>query len=401
MMTRKLRPYQIKALDTLKKHNKGICVLPTGAGKTVIFMEDVKQRIASNSTPLTIVIVAPKILLASQLASEFGTYLSEFSNVFYTHVHSGEDGTTDAPLIKVTAALIQKLKCHHLIFTTYKSLPRIHEAEISIDLAIFDEAHHSVLESNFVGVAQTSQVSKNTFFYTATPKHTQTKTTMSNSTVYGGTILSLPPKELVSNGYILPPRVETYEAHDTDDVNIIRFIDGIESTNPKILVAVPSTKVMMDLFIETPLLNELEDRDFNVFHITSKYGCIVNNQRKSRQEFFDELNRIGNDDNQKLIIFHHSIISEGISVNGMSHALLLRNLSVIEYVQTIGRILRLHQDDSRKLQSGEIQPGEYHLYKKPCGVIAFPSNDSRGTKIQTRLQAIVDTLFVRGETLIA
>lgn len=395
-----LRPYQIKALDTLKSNNKGICVLPTGSGKTLIFMEDIKRRIQETDIPLSIVVVAPKILLSSQLLSEFQNHLKDVKNIFYTEVHSGEEGTTDVEQIQNIHKIFQKMKYHHLMFTTYKSLPRINESGISIDVAIFDEAHHSVFESNFVGVAETSRTSKSSYFYTATPRHTASKTTMANSEVYGGTILALPPKELVDGGYILPPRVETYDASETDDVNIINFIDEIEGQNPKILVAVPSTQKMMDMFVETELLIELESRGFNVFHITSKYGCVFNNQKLSRAEFFDKLNEIGNDDDKKLIIFHHSIISEGISVNGMSHALLLRNLSIIDYVQTIGRILRLHQEDSRKLQNGELLPGEYDKYRKPCGVIAFPANDSRGTKIQRSLQNIVDTLFVKGQVLV-
>lgn len=396
-----LRPYQVKALESLKKYNKGICVLPTGAGKTLIFMEDVKQRILESTNPLTIVIVAPKILLSSQLSSEFQIYLKDFKDVFHTQIHSGEDGITDPSEILTAHKMIQSLEYHHLMFTTYKSLPRIHEAGIDIDVAIFDEAHHSVLESNFVGVAHTSQTAKNSFFFTATPKHTDSKTTMANSSVYGGTIVSLPPKELVSSGYILPPQVETYDASETDDVNIINFIDSIEGMNPKILVAVPSTQKMMDMFTETELLNHLQEREFNVFHITSKYGCVVNNVKKTRVEFFQDLDRIGNDDSKKLIIFHFAILSEGISIEGLSHALLLRNLSIVDYVQTIGRILRIHREDSKKLQEGTIKPGEYHLYKKPCGVIAFPTNDTRGSIIQRRLQSIVNTLFIEGKTLVA
>jgi superfamily II DNA or RNA helicase len=396
-----LRPYQVKALASLSTHNKGIVIIPTGGGKTLIFMEDIKRRISQSETPLTIVIVAPKILLSSQLSNEFEGYLKGFSNVFQSHIHSGEDGITDPSEIITAHNLIQELNYHHLMFTTYKSLPRIHEAGIDIDVAIFDEAHHSVFESNFVGVAQTSETAKNSFFFTATPKHTDSKTTMANSSVYGGTILSIPPKELVSSAYILPPQVETYEASETDDVNIINFIDNIEYINPKILVAVPSTQKMMDMFTETELLNHLQERGFNVFHITSKYGCVVNNVQKTRVEFFEELSRIGNDDNEKLIIFHFAILSEGISIEGLSHALLLRNLSIVDYVQTIGRILRLHREDSKKLQEGTIKPGEYHLYKKPCGVIAFPTNDSRGSIIQRRLQSIVNTLFIEGKTLVA
>lgn len=400
-MNVKLRPYQENALNALKKHNKGIVVIPTGGGKTMIFMEDVKQRLLSSMNPLTVVIVAPKILLATQLYNDFQRHLFGIKNILFTQVHSGENGTTNSELIKSINHLSKAISNHHLIFTTYKSLHKINEAQIDIDVSIFDEAHHSVNESNFVGVAETSRTAQNSYFYTATPRHTNSKTTMSNSQVYGGTIISIPPKELVDNGYILPPVVKAYEASEFEDENIIRFVDEVDHQNPKILVAVPSTQRMMDLFTETEILEQLKERGYNVFHITSKYGCIMNNQKLTRQEFFENLNEIGNDDDRKLIIFHHSIISEGISVNGMSHALLLRNLSVVDYVQTIGRILRLHQEDSQRLQNGVIKPGEYHKYRKPCGVIAFPSRDSRGSKIEQKLQSIVDTLFVRGDVLIA
>jgi hypothetical protein len=224
---------------------------------------------------------------------------------------------------------------------------------------------------------------------------------MTNTTVYGGTIVHLLPKELVESGYILPPRVEPYEALDFDDENIIKYIDSIEDCeNPKILVSVPSTQMMMDMFTETELLNELYERNFNVFHITSKYGCVLNQNKISRVEFFDTLNEIGNDDNQKLIVFHYSILGEGMNVEGLTHSLLLRNLSVIDYVQTIGRIIRIHKEDKRRIQSGEIKAGDYHHYKKSCGVIAYPSTNSRGDKIQERLQAIVDALFIEGKPLI-
>ena len=396
------RPYQVDTLEILQKHNKGVIIIPTGGGKSLIFMEDVKQRILGAHQPLVFVIVAPKILLSSQLYSEFKYFLKGTPNIYQSSVHSGEDGCTDSSRIKVSHQLISNLNYHHLLFTTYHSLPRILEAGIEIDVAIFDEAHHSVKESNFVGVAQTSQTANNSYFYTATPRHTDSKTTMANTTVYGGTIVHLLPKELVEGGYILPPRVEPYEASEYDDENILKYIDSIEDCeNPKILVSVPSTQMMMDMFTETELLNELYARNFNVFHITSKFGCVLNQNKISRTEFFDALNEIGNDDNQKLITFHFSILGEGMNIEGLTHSLLLRNLSVIDYVQTIGRIIRIHKEDKRRIQSGEIKAGDYHHYKKPCGVIAYPSTNSRGDKIQERLQAIVDALFIEGKPLIA
>ena len=115
-----LRPYQKKAVNALQSNRKGKVVFPTGAGKSLVMMEDAKQRIQSSSSPITFVIVAPKILLATQLASQFKSYLSEF-NIYISHIHSGEDGSTDIEHIKITNQLVKNLGKHHLFFTTYQS----------------------------------------------------------------------------------------------------------------------------------------------------------------------------------------------------------------------------------------------------------------------------------------
>lgn len=395
-----LRPYQIKAVEELQKHNRGICVLPTSAGKTTIFIEDVRQRMMNSTVPLIIVVVAPKILLCNQLSLEFEETLRGHINYFTILVHSGEDGVTKSDELKIYSELAKKIHHHQILFTTYKSLPRIHEANIEIDVAIFDEAHHSTTESNFVGVAQTSELAKKTYFFTATPKDTKDTKSMLNSDVYGGTIYNLSPKELVSGGYILPPKLESYEASIDDSENVINFLSGLEG-NPKVLVASHSTKSMIEMFTETDLLVKLKEMGYNVLHITSKLGAVVNNQKVSRPIFFETLNKLCNDENEKVIIFHVVILTEGISVPGISHVLMLRNLNIIEMVQTIGRVLRLHKEDIQRIQEGKIQSGDFENYKKSCGVIGVPINDKRGDRILQKLQLVIDSLFIEGKILIA
>jgi hypothetical protein len=85
----------------------------------------------------------------------------------------------------------------------------------------------------------------------------------------------------------------------------------------------------------------------------------------------------------------------------LSHILMLRNLNLIEMVQTIGRVLRLHKEDIERIQRGEIVSGDFTKYKKSCGVIGVPINDSRGDKILSKLQSVIDTLFVEGKLLVA
>jgi superfamily II DNA or RNA helicase len=404
-----LRPYQQTALSAISEHNKGIVVIPTGGGKTTIFLQDVKTRLESATGLLNIVVVAPKILLASQLASQFKSYLKDFDNIFITDVHSGENGITNPSAILTTNRMIRSMNLHHILFTTYKSLPRILEAGIEIDVAIFDEAHHSTIESNFVGVAQTSMMSKNTYFFTATPKHTKTKTSMCNSSVYGGTIVSVPANQLVKDGYILPPKVMTYKSESfrtkdnacfVDAENVLNFLNEIEIDNPKVLVASPSTKVIADMLSQTDLIQQLEDMDYQILHITSKYGPIVNGKKVSRELFFETLSQLGNDDTAKFVLFHYSIISEGIDVPGFNAALLLRNLPFIELVQTIGRILRMNKEDYQDIQNGVITAGDFDKYRKSCGIVSVPVSNNYGDAIAQRLQQVVDAIFVEGKILI-
>ena len=75
-MTLTLRPHQQRALDALLTADIGRVTIPTGGGKTLVMIEDVKRRLLDATTPQTIVVVAPRILLAVQLYEEFWSALN-------------------------------------------------------------------------------------------------------------------------------------------------------------------------------------------------------------------------------------------------------------------------------------------------------------------------------------
>lgn len=402
-------PYQQRTLDALKKYSKGCCYLPTGAGKTVVMMEDCKSRLIDSPTPLTVVIVAPKILLAEQLCNEFETYMENIG-ILYTQVHSGEThhfSTTKPGVIEIRNQEVIAVGAHHLIFTTYNSLPRINESGIDVNLVYFDEAHHCVKKSNFEAVENVSQNVNNVYFFTATPKINNSIESMNNTDVYGRKIISVPASELIEVGSIIPPQVIPYQSETVrtkenaafvDAENIIGILNEIDDElTPKILVASPSTKVIWGMFTESDLLTELQERDYAIFHITAKHGAYVNNKKVSREEFFKLLNDYGNDPNQKMIVFHYSIMSEGINCPSLTHCIMLRNLPTIEMCQTIGRVVRMHKDDRKAIQDGKIPAGSYHLYKKSHGKIVIPVNNNYGDKIARQLQNVVNAVFERGE----
>ena len=99
-------------------------------------------------------------------------------------------------------------------------------------------------------------------------------------------------------------------------------------------------------------------------HITSKFGAIINDKKVGREEFFQTLTEWGGDDTKKFVIFHYSILSEGINVPGLTHTILLRNLPIVEMAQTIGRVIRVLKDDRADVAAGKIPAGAFHLYKK-------------------------------------
>ena len=143
-----LRPHQQTALDALAQHSKGICVFPTGGGKTNVGIFDALREFQTDA-PKTVVVVAPRILLAEQLSSE---YLEFITTVAVLHVHSGEThhfSTTKPAEIHNWCRRAYK---HQLIFTTYNSLQRLVEADVEVDTIYFDEAHNSVQRHFFPAV---------------------------------------------------------------------------------------------------------------------------------------------------------------------------------------------------------------------------------------------------------
>ena len=90
-----LRPHQTDAVKAMTTFDKGQVIIPTGGGKTMCMIDDAIRQLDSGFK--TIVVVAPRILLAEQLSSEF---LEVIENVSVMHVHSGE--TSHLSLIHIS-----------------------------------------------------------------------------------------------------------------------------------------------------------------------------------------------------------------------------------------------------------------------------------------------------------
>jgi superfamily II DNA or RNA helicase len=402
-----LRPHQTRALAAMSAADHGQIIVPTGGGKTIIMIEHCRQLL--NNGPRTIVVVAPRILLANQLSEEF----LQFIPTTWTHVahcHSGETHhfkTTNSDKLALFNDTARAANESCIIFTTYHSLRRVVDSGIDVDAIYFDEAHNACTKHFFVSVAAMSMVSVQKYFFTATPrvsnKHDRG---MNNREIFGPVLENVPAPELIQGGHILPPTIVPFETdHVVDKKNphmvhsntVQDIIDQLDETDAaKVLVAVPSSRVLGNILGHTDILSELSDRGYDVLHVTSKFGAYVNQTKVSREVFFDTLTAWGKDKQRKFVLFHYSILSEGINVPGLTHCIMLRNLNVVEMAQTIGRVIRLDKDDAAKLQSGEIQPQQWSLYNKPTGFVTVPVHRNYGAAVIKRLQRITDEIFVKG-----
>ena len=381
-----LRPHQEQAIKAMLRNTKGQIIVPTGGGKTMCMIDDAMNEFSRSYMGQTIVVVAPRILLANQLSSEF---LEFIDNAEVLHVHSGEThhySTTKASRISVWST--KNAVSNQIIFTTYHSLHRVQESGIHVDTIYFDEAHNSVQKNFIQSVEYFSMYADRSYFFTATPKHSLTplKAGMNDSDIFGNVICNEPAPQLVNQGYILPPKVEVYRTRilekdelvaDRDCEQMIDAMDNLKKS--KVLICAKSTKQIVNLISHTKFVNELAWIGYSYMLITSKTGAIIDGEKVNREEFFNVLNAWGQDPDKRFVVLHHSILSEGINVKGLEAVLFMRSMDYVGISQTIGRVIRKGAED------------------KVFGLVCIPVYSKVGISTAKKVEAVVDTIFNKGE----
>jgi len=379
-----LRPHQNEALTKMRFSRKGQVIVPTGGGKTMCMIEDAKRRFAQDSLPKTIVVVAPRILLASQLSAEFLEFITDADVI---HVHSGETHHKSTTKADELEYMVNNSTENLLIFTTYHSLHRVEETGIEVDTIYFDEAHNSVQKNFYPATDYFSRNADRCYFFTATPKHSRTgaKAGMNWSKTYGNVICQIPAPRLVKQGYILPPKVQVYKSRilkkdelvaDRDNEQMIDAIDNLDKD--KVLICAKSTRQIVALVSQTDFVKQLAVRGYSYMYITAKTGAVIDGEKVDRETFFDTLNEWGRN-GKKFVVLHHSILSEGINVNGLEAVLFMRSMDYIGISQTIGRVIRKGNAD------------------KVFGLVCIPVYSNVGISTARKVEAVVDTIFNKGE----
>ena len=381
-----LRPHQEQAIQSMIDNDKGQVIVPTGGGKTICMIEDAKRRFAQDSLPKTIVVVAPRILLANQLSSEFLEFITDVEVI---HVHSGETHHKSTTKTDQLEYWYHNSTENLLIFTTYHSLNKISASlDIEVDTIYYDEAHNSVQKNFYPPTEHFSHHADRCYYFTATPKHSRTpeKAGMNWSQTYGNVICQVPAPQLVNQGYILPPKVEVYRTRilekdelvaDRDCEQMIDAMDNLKKN--KVLICAKSTSQIVNLIAHTKFVDELAWRGYSYMLITSKTGAIIDGEKVDREEFFNVLNAWGQDPDKRFVVLHHSILSEGINVKGLEAVLFMRSMDYVGISQTIGRVIRKGAKD------------------KVFGLVCIPVYSKVGISTARKVEAVVDTIFNKGE----
>ena len=385
-----LRPHQEQAIQSMTDNDKGQVIVPTGGGKTICMIMDAVKQLEDYGT---VVVVAPRILLAEQLCKEFMEIIDKkYNDVDVMHVHSGKikgifSSTNPFEIQQFVEQNSVNFISRTIIFTTYHSLHRVQESGIDVDTIYFDEAHNSVQKNFFPATDYFSQYAGRCYFFTATPKHSRTpfKVGMNDADVYGQVICNVPAPKLVKQGYILPPKVKVFRSRilkkdelvaERDNEQMISAIDNLDKD--KVLICAKSTKQIVALVSQTDFVQQLAIRGYSWMTITSKTGAIIDGEKVDRETFFDTLNDWGRT-NKKFVVLHHSILSEGINVNGLEAVLFMRSMDYIGISQTIGRVIR----------KGDVD--------KVFGLVCVPVYSNVGISTARKVEAVVDTIFNRGE----
>jgi superfamily II DNA or RNA helicase len=409
--------YQVDAVNKTDLHKKGIFVLPTGTGKTMIQAAIIEKFIGSTNQFKMFVVNGPRIILTYQLLKEVYTYMVERGiECRYHFVHSGSPLDikdleelriqSDIPFSQIgsTTSSIELTKVMEetrelgiplIIFSTYHSADRIETSRRVINQPIsvvFNDEAHYLVQDRFYDIIDTINTERQ-YFFTATMRVNEESPEgrgMNNVSSYGEVIHLLLPRDAIEMGKMVRPRIhfvgtdgvrtdEDFDRslnkviHNSFNTQVEYFKEHHPNIVPKIIVA---TRGSSDIkkFLESDEYTLLRDNGVEVFAISSNEEIEndINGVKVKRQEFLKKIKEVGKDKTKMMLVLHYDILTEGIDVPGLTSCMPIRNLNKSRFIQTLGRCSRLDSEDRRRLESGEIDWTDVSKMNKPYSYIILP-----------------------------
>lgn len=414
------REHQIEALIAAHGADKGQIVSPCGTGKTRIQISlHVQEMIdlTKDSKCGIFVIASHRLSLNRQLLGQLvevavncglpfdvlylGSYkcdlvkyYAKYLGLGYTPKVSSHLATTISAEIEQFVAAAKANNRHVIIASTYDSFARLKNIG-PINLVTFDEAHNTLQDDFSANISVVKPQLMKEYYFTATRKVTAKGIVggMDNENFYGKVLYDIIPKLMISRGEIVFPRLHIVKGSKDQTTNtsntgilVKNTIEAFfnhrgyvkdDSISPndigaKLLVGCNSIEEMLRIYNDVEI-RALAQKNVHVFAISSD-GCYVNWNKCSKEEFFTKLGDEILTDPEDALIFNVDMLTEGIDLPGITGVMPYRNLGQTKLIQLIGRALRLHKIDRKRIYSGELEAGDYKNYVKPYGHFIVPEN---------------------------
>ena len=245
------RPHQQEAIDKaiegFATHDRGKLIMACGTGKTFTALRLAEQVAENNGGRARVLFLVPSISLLSQTLKEWTAQAQEQDELRSMAVCSdskvsrkAEDiatydlqvpVSTDGPDIAARFAEGKRAKGLHVVFSTYQSLPAVHDAQRQgledFDLVICDEAHRTTgvtlageEASNFTKIHDAGYIrAAKRLYMTATPRlfddavkgkaadHSAELASMDDEAIYGPEFYRLGFGEAVEKGLLTDYKV--------------------------------------------------------------------------------------------------------------------------------------------------------------------------------------------------
>ena len=305
-----------------------------------------------------------------------------------------------------------------IVISTYQSNWVIMNAGLHFDCTFYDEAHTMVSFSKEVKNDYSEAADINSdrkYFFTATPRETISDDGrgMNNENKFGDYICKIKPNELIEGGYILKPIlciVSVDSKVKSMDVSKSAFniLEGdvdnkdFDSKSKSISGAMDysrgwlrsksaepdkiKSKILyvcngygdMNGILKSKKFKQFrrKNKGIKVYTISSAGGIDCNGviykkiRSRGKEHLLSDLRNLRPD--EEAIILHIDTIGEGLDVPGITGVFFFRDSNLEKWLQNIGRPGRLHPEDRRRLESGDLLPNDYKNYIKPGYLVFLP-----------------------------
>jgi superfamily II DNA or RNA helicase len=421
-----LYPHQQEAVVQILENDKGTIILPTGSGKTFIQAATNAIDMIRRKSFGIYTIRVPRIILSYQILTECYGFANKFHiESKYLLVHSGSkvdeesllelksdkvmwhdiSVTTNGKEIKKIILDAQRQNLPIVIIETYDSADVTYDVikkmRLNIEICHNDECQYLVREE-FEHLLRYDY--NRMYSFTATPRNAKI-IGMQNEELWGEKLYSMTPREAIERGIIVRPRMiylasKEDKSFSKDDLTksfpkMVKYdFETLNHYNPKVknklLVASRGSADMIN-FIHSKECKELIESGVHIFAIGSnkKISAFYNGQTYKRADWLRQLQTIGKNDKEELIVIHFDILSEGIDVPGFTGISFYTAKEIGKFIQLYGRTARLDVIDRSKLSSGKISTDNLNKWKKPYSfVIVHQFNDIEGSQSEEITQMV-------------